>query len=165
MKATGIVRRLDDLGRLVIPKEIRKRFRMKEGDSIEFFIDNERIVIQKFDVMSRHMEDITIMCDTLKAMYQNAVFFVHDDWQVAQDKQLQELFMKSVRSARHMISFENTKVYADSDERYKGIIYPVTACGDWFGSFILLFDRKELGHEDLYATEAFVQLLSRQQAQ
>lgn len=56
MKATGIVRRLDDLGRLVIPKEIRKQYRMKEGDSIEFFIDNDRIVIQKFDVMSKHME-------------------------------------------------------------------------------------------------------------
>ena len=55
MKATGIVRRLDDLGRLVIPKEIRKQYRMKEGDSIEFFIDNDRIVIQKFDVMSKHM--------------------------------------------------------------------------------------------------------------
>ena len=65
MKATGIVRRLDDLGRLVIPKEIRKQFRMKEGDSIEFFIDSDRIVIQKHDMMSKHIEDILIMCDTL----------------------------------------------------------------------------------------------------
>ena len=54
MKATGIVRRLDDLGRLVIPKEIRKQYRLKEGDSIEFFIDNDRIVIQKHDIMSNH---------------------------------------------------------------------------------------------------------------
>ena len=66
MKATGIVRRLDDLGRLVIPKEIRKQYRLKEGDSIEFFIDNGRIVIQKFDAMSKHMEEIEITCDVSK---------------------------------------------------------------------------------------------------
>ena len=39
MKSTGIVRRLDDLGRLVIPKEMRRQYRLKEGDSIEFFTD------------------------------------------------------------------------------------------------------------------------------
>ena len=49
MKTTGIIRRLDDLGRLVIPKEIRKQYRLTEGDSIEFFIENERIVLQKYD--------------------------------------------------------------------------------------------------------------------
>ena len=39
MKATGIVRRIDDLGRIVIPKEIRRSFRIKEGDRIEIFPD------------------------------------------------------------------------------------------------------------------------------
>ena len=37
MKATGIVRRIDDLGRIVIPKEIRRSFRIKEGDPLEIF--------------------------------------------------------------------------------------------------------------------------------
>ena len=144
MKATGIVRRLDDLGRLVIPKEIRKQYRMKEGDSIEFFIDNDRIVIQKFDVMSKHMEEIMIMCDTLRAIYQNTVFF-------AQTHRLKD--------------FDNERIYEDSAQRYKGLIYPVTAFGDWYGSFIIVFDKKELEKSELYAVEAFVQLLSRQQQQ
>lgn len=37
MKATGIIRRIDDLGRVVIPKEIRKRFKIKEGDALEIY--------------------------------------------------------------------------------------------------------------------------------
>ena len=49
MKETGIVRKLDDLGRLVIPKEIRKMYRMKEGDSIEIYTMNNTICIRKFD--------------------------------------------------------------------------------------------------------------------
>ena len=41
MKATGIVRRIDDLGRIVIPKEIRRTLRIKEGDPLEIFTDRE----------------------------------------------------------------------------------------------------------------------------
>ena len=47
MKATGVVRRIDDLGRIVIPKEIRRTLRIKEGDPIEIFTDKEGEVILK----------------------------------------------------------------------------------------------------------------------
>lgn len=47
MKATGIVRRIDDLGRVVIPKEIRRTMRIKEGDPLEIFVDREGDVILK----------------------------------------------------------------------------------------------------------------------
>mgnify|MGYP003308116707 CR=1 FL=1 len=45
MKATGIVRRIDDLGRVVIPKEIRKVHRIKEGDPLEIFTDSDGEII------------------------------------------------------------------------------------------------------------------------
>ena len=49
MRATGIVRRIDDLGRVVIPKEIRKTLRIREGDPLEIFTDHEGgIVLRKY---------------------------------------------------------------------------------------------------------------------
>ena len=49
MKATGIVRRIDDLGRVVIPKEIRRTLRIKEGDPLEIFTDREgEIILKKY---------------------------------------------------------------------------------------------------------------------
>ena len=49
MKATGIVRRIDDLGRIVIPKEIRKTFHIKESDPMEIFINGEgEIILKKY---------------------------------------------------------------------------------------------------------------------
>ena len=52
MKATGIVRRIDDLGRLVIPKEIRRSLRMREGDPLEIFVDREGgIVLKKYSIV------------------------------------------------------------------------------------------------------------------
>ena len=47
MKATGIVRRIDDLGRVVIPKEIRRTLRIREGDPLEIFVDRDGEVILK----------------------------------------------------------------------------------------------------------------------
>ena len=47
MKATGIVRRIDDLGRVVIPKEIRRTMRIREGDPLEIYTDNDGQVIFK----------------------------------------------------------------------------------------------------------------------
>jgi len=46
LKATGIVRRIDDLGRVVIPKEIRRTLRIREGDPLEIFTDGEVILIR-----------------------------------------------------------------------------------------------------------------------
>lgn len=54
MRATGIVRRIDDLGRIVIPKEIRRELRIQEGDPLEIFVDkNENTVsFKKYEVVS-----------------------------------------------------------------------------------------------------------------
>ena len=52
MKATGIVRRIDDLGRVVIPKEIRRTLRLREGTPLEIFTDREgEIILKKYSQM------------------------------------------------------------------------------------------------------------------
>lgn len=48
MKATGIVRRIDDLGRVVIPKEIRRTMGIKEGDPLELFVNGEQVIFRKY---------------------------------------------------------------------------------------------------------------------
>lgn len=47
MKNTGIVRKVDELGRVVIPKEIRDRFKIEEETDIEFYVDGSKIILQK----------------------------------------------------------------------------------------------------------------------
>lgn len=50
MRATGIVRRIDDLGRIVIPKEIRKKFGIEEGAPLEIFVNEDEIILRRCDV-------------------------------------------------------------------------------------------------------------------
>ncbi|MDY4490298.1 MAG: AbrB/MazE/SpoVT family DNA-binding domain-containing protein [Candidatus Faecousia sp.] len=49
MKSTGIVRKVDELGRIVLPIEIRRTLDIAEKDELEIFVENERIVLQKFE--------------------------------------------------------------------------------------------------------------------
>lgn len=59
MKATGIVRRIDDLGRIVIPKEIRRSMRIREGDAMEIFLEDNCVCLKKYTPSD---EDLAIRC-------------------------------------------------------------------------------------------------------
>jgi len=52
LKATGVVRRIDDLGRIVIPKEIRKTLRIKEGDQLETTLEQLRIITESLKLLA-----------------------------------------------------------------------------------------------------------------
>ena len=78
MKATGIVRRIDDLGRVVIPKEIRRNMRVKEGDPLEIYTTREgEIVLKKYVPMGE--EDWTSIGVVLKnSILQGEKFALYD---------------------------------------------------------------------------------------
>ena len=66
MKATGIVRRIDDLGRIVIPKEIRRTLRIREGDPLEIFISREgEVIFKKYSMLGDLSQIAGQICDTL----------------------------------------------------------------------------------------------------
>ena len=78
MKATGIVRRIDDLGRIVIPKEIRRSMGIREGDAMEIFLEDNHIRLEKYGISE---EDLAIRCHRyISSMgdYIRAINFVGD---------------------------------------------------------------------------------------
>ena len=52
MKTTGIIRRIDDLGRVVIPKDIRRTLHLREGDPLAIYIDNDSVIFKRYDPSS-----------------------------------------------------------------------------------------------------------------
>ena len=66
MKATGIVRRIDDLGRVVIPKEIRRTMRIREGDPLEIYTDKDGgVIFKKYSLMGGLVDFAGQLCETL----------------------------------------------------------------------------------------------------
>lgn len=61
MKATGIVRKIDDLGRIVLPKELRENLRINTKEALEIYVDGENVVLKKYEV-----KDACIFCGTIE---------------------------------------------------------------------------------------------------
>lgn len=61
MKALGAMRRVDDLGRIVIPKEIRRSLKIREGDALELYVDNDMVCFRKIETEKNFIEDVKKM--------------------------------------------------------------------------------------------------------
>lgn len=79
MTATGIVRRIDDLGRVVIPREIRRNLRIKEGDPLEIFTTRDgEVVFKKYNYADEH--DWAKAKAIVKALFPDLQFALYDYW-------------------------------------------------------------------------------------
>ena len=78
MKATGIVRRIDDLGRIVIPKEIRRSIRLREGEAMEIFLEDDCVCLKKYTPSE---DDLATRCQKYisgRGAYIKAINFIND---------------------------------------------------------------------------------------
>ena len=93
MKATGIVRRIDDLGRIVIPKEIRKNLRIKEGDNLEVFVQNEEVILKKYSMMNKINDLAQELTDAIYTFMKHSIFITDTDQVVAASGPLKKKYL------------------------------------------------------------------------
>ena len=65
MKSTGMIRKIDDLGRIVIPKEIRKTLKIREGETLEIYIEGDRIILSRYAPLGDFIEDIVALSESV----------------------------------------------------------------------------------------------------
>lgn len=84
MKATGIVRRIDDLGRVVIPKEIRRTMRIREGDPLEIFVDRDgEVILKKYSPIGELGDFATDYADSMHEAVLHTVLIADRDQIIA----------------------------------------------------------------------------------
>lgn len=112
MKATGIVRRIDDLGRVVIPKEIRRTMRIREGDPLEIYTDRDgEVIFKKYSLMGGISEFAAHLCETMyKTTGHPAVITDRDSILAVSGAPRRELMEKPVTAPLETI-MENRKIY------------------------------------------------------
>ena len=137
MKATGVVRRIDDLGRVVIPKEIRKTLRIKEGDPLEIFTEKDGgIILRKYSPIGELTEFATGYAETLSKTTGHIAFInVSDELeQLMEDK---EIYTSKDNSDLAMPITQSDK--EKKDKIYNSqVVYPIISNGDTIGTVILL---------------------------
>ena len=154
MKATGIVRRIDDLGRVVIPKEIRRTMRIREGDPLEIYTTREGEVIFKKYSMMGGLEDFAAkFCDTLsRSTAFTAAVTDRDSVIAVAGSGKRELMGKQISSALERI-MEERDIYrytsqeqaipvTESDSPYTAAIAaPILCQGDVLGLVLFVSDQ------------------------
>lgn len=162
MKATGIVRRIDELGRVVIPKELRRTLRIKEGDELEIYTkENNELVMRRFSAIN-NLEESAI--DYAQAIY-NSVgqnVLVTDTNEVLGaagsqrnfygGKRLSQSFIKTILERATLYCDENQvkrNITADDSLQYQSqLIMPVVAGGDVYGAVVLLSQMPQISDTD-----------------
>ena len=181
MKATGIVRRIDDLGRVVIPKEIRRTMRIREGDPLEIYTDKDgEVIFKKYSPIGELSSYVNVFAEIIYKSTGNTVVIVDKDAVIAVAGQYKKDLMDQKISAEIESIMENRQAYTykigekrlsildkdieTTEKFYAGIVCPILVEGDVIGAIILLVN--DMGtapsETDVKVMTTSTQLLSRQ---
>ena len=181
MKATGIVRRIDDLGRVVVPKEIRRTLRIREGDPLEIFTDKEgEIILKKYSPIGelsafakQYAESLSQMLGCLAGIcdMDQVVAAAGNGKKELQDEDItRELgeFLKE-RKTRNAKAGEKkyVPVVSKTEPYSQEVISPILCAGDVIGAVLLLnMDQKDLFEErEICLAEYTAKVLGKQMEQ
>lgn len=153
MQDTGIVRRMDELGRVVIPKEIRKTLRIKEGDPLEIFTDREQLVLKKYSpIITLETQAKSIAKDIDKLLNKQCVITDTDKIVFISNNKNKEMLDKRItREFENLLKERKSVILSKADggeiipicencqdDICNQIIVPIIANGDCYGSICLI---------------------------
>jgi len=180
MKATGIVRRIDDLGRVVIPKEIRRTLRIREGDPLEIFTDRDGgVILKKYSPIEELSDFSKEYAESLQQTIGGTVIITDKDGIISVsggskkeyiDKKISSELETIMEERKAVILGKNSQevipVYEDDEEtKYKyQVVAPIIAEGDTIGNVLIITDedKDSFGELELKLAETAANFLGKQ---
>ena len=151
MKATGIVRRVDDLGRIVIPKEIRRTLKIREGDPLEIYTEKDGgVIFRKYSPMGDLQDFAAQICESIGANTglvaavsdRDSIIALHGapKRELMDKPNSQELdkLMENRKNYRYTPGDSLIRATESSDKYHLGVAAPILSQGDLMGCVLLL---------------------------
>lgn len=179
MKATGIVRRIDELGRIVIPKEIRRTFKIREGTPLEIFCgDNDELVLKKYSMINELKDFADEICLATFNTLTIPVFVCDKEKIISTSKNIKTQYFQKEISQKLFRYIETRKdvvknkinadmmielLTMDDNEYFSQIVVPIVSGGDTYGAIVLFRkDSVKLGEVELNAVKVMANFLAEQ---
>ena len=177
MKATGIVRRVDDLGRIVIPKEIRRTLKIREGDPLEIYTEKDGgVIFRKYSPMSDLQDFAAQICESIGSNTGYVAAVSDRDSIIALSGAPKRELLDKPNSQELERLMENRKSYryvegeaqvpaTDSSEKYHlGVAAPILSQGDLMGCVLLLLGENDspFGENDQKLAQTVAGFLGKQ---
>ena len=149
METTGVVRRIDELGRIVIPKEIRRNLGIKDGASLEIYVEKDMVALKKYSTMNNLIELSNIYSETVYTSMNLEMFITDRDNIIScpnprkkqyLNKQISKYLEDCIKKRVKVKSEELKKINIIEEDSIEGkyIISPIVANGDVIGLVILI---------------------------
>jgi AbrB family transcriptional regulator (stage V sporulation protein T) len=178
VKATGIVRRIDDLGRVVIPKEIRRTLRIREGDPLEIFVDRDgEVILKKYSPISELGDFAKEYAEALFDSLGSPILICDRDAVIAVagvskkdylNKSIGDRIEKAMEERNPILVTQQGEVSlvdGYDEELSSYTISPIIANGDPIGCVIIFSKEKTIGEVEQKAAETAAGFLARQMEQ
>jgi len=173
MKATGIVRRIDSLGRIVIPMEIRRTLRIRENDALEIFTDRDgEIIFKKYSPIADLEEFAQEYADSLFESTGHLALITDRDEIIAVAGGPKKQFMEKTLSPEVEGIMEERQTLVSNDMALKTVVddysaqyqvvTPIIHGGDLVGAVILLSEEREMGELEKKLAETAADFLAKQ---
>ncbi len=151
MKATGVTRKIDELGRVVIPKEIRKNLGIRDGESLEIYTSDEGIVLKKYSELQSMSKLCIKLCEIINNIFSVNVIISDREKVLATslDKKIINTFLDNklinLIDNRESVSGSSISSIKLGDEIFQGYITiaPIIASIDSLGLVILVSNKEE----------------------
>lgn len=157
MRKTGITRRVDNLGRIVLPKEIRNNLRIKSGDTLEIFItDDEELILKKFSFIDKMTDLADSITKTISVILKVTAIIITNDKitsingkhkKIGDNLDISNELSGLLSSINDMYIGKDILITQDKNITENFIIYPIIAAGDKIGTLLLLKEG-EITEED-----------------
>lgn len=160
MKSTGIVRRIDELGRVVIPKEIRRTMKIKSGEELEIFTSDEELILKKFSTMKLFVDVATEYAEALVFVTGATVVIVDKEEVVVAKGEFKRLVEGAKISDKLALLLEERRISEVSSSELNGflgvtfegiknaVVSPIISGGDIAGGIILIRKDNFVGESD-----------------
>ena len=177
MKATGIVRRVDDLGRIVIPKEIRRTLKIREGDPLEIYTEKDGgVIFRKYSPMGDLQDFAVQICESIGDNTGRIAAVADRDSIIAlsgapkrelvdkPNSQELEKLMEQRKNYRYKPGEALLRAAEGSDKYHLGVAAPILSQGDLMGCVLLLLgdDNTPLQESDQRLAQTVAGFLGRQ---
>ena len=177
MKATGIVRRVDDLGRIVIPKEIRRTLKIREGDPLEIYTEKDGgVIFRKYSPMGELQDFASQICESI-GVNTGRIAAVSDrdsiialsgaprrDLMDKPNSRELDRVMEGRKSYRYQAGQTKLRATESSDKYHLGVAAPILSQGDLMGCVMLLMaeDGNPMAEEDQRLAQTVAGFLGKQ---
>ena len=178
MKATGIIRRIDDLGRIVLPKEIRKSLKIKEGDMLEIYVqDSGVIMLEKYEPMDNLAKLADQYAEVISDITGYTVCIGTDSYIISSHGQAKKEYIRKdlsqdvINILNDRINWSNKNeqnidiVKDDNKKKYTSqIVVPIIDSGDVIGCIILIStdSNRHVTDNDISSAKLALSLLEKQ---